>query len=235
MPTPSQRGVSGAAARRPSGAPLVVFVAGADARDATGWQPTLDALSPRYRVLRWQQPGASGSDPTLAAAALAKTLSQAIRAGEGSTVYLCGHGVGGITALAFAAAGPERLRGLILVDTTPEPLSAASLEALNRSTDVAQASAESAWPQSLGFLDRLEHITTPTLVVAGEADAPFFQRGAELLHGWMPFSRLVRIPHSAHEPQRENTAAFLGELTAFLHEIEASRAENEQPAAKETP
>jgi pimeloyl-ACP methyl ester carboxylesterase len=234
MPSRSQRGVW-PAARGPSGAALIVLVAGADGNDAAGWQATIDRLTRRYRVLLWQPPGGSSGDPTVAALALAETLTQAIRAGEGSTVYLCGHGVGGITALAFAAVQPERLRGLILVDTTPEPLAAATLAELNRGPEQSTTSAATTWPPSPGFLDRLEHITTPTLVVAGEADAPFFQRGAELLHGWMPFSRLVRVSSSAHEPHRENPAAFLSELTAFLNEIERSRADNEQPAAEETP
>jgi pimeloyl-ACP methyl ester carboxylesterase len=234
MPGPSQRGVP-PAGRGPFGAPLVVIVAGADANDAAGWHATIEALTERYRVLFWRPPGTSTSDPTVQASALAAMLTQAIRAGEGSTIYLCGHGADGVTALAFAAANPDRLRGLVLVDTTPEPLAAATLAALNRGPLENTASAATTWPRSPGFLDRLEHITTPTLVVVGEADAPFFQRGAELLHGWMPFSRLVRIPRSAHEPHRENVAAFLMELTAFLSEIEGSQAHDEQPAAEETP
>ena len=68
----------------------------------------------------------------------------------------------------------------------------------------------------------LGQIGAPTLVVVGERDLPALQRGAELLHGWIPNSRLVRVPNAAHHPHRDAPEPFMELVLAFLREVDAS-------------
>ena len=197
-----------------SSAPLIALRCAEDG--PFDWRATAEALA------GWMQVLVVGpldeTTPTVAATQLAAALG----AQQRGPVYLCGHDFGGAIALAFAAAFPDRLLGLILVDTTPEPYQPEEDAASDEDATVVAMMRR----RSPGFLSRLEFITTPTLVIAGEADAPFFQRGAELLHGWMPFSRLVRIPNAAHRPQVENPAVFAAEVAAFLREMETARNES---------
>lgn len=67
----------------------------------------------------------------------------------------------------------------------------------------------------------LGEIQAPTLVAVGERDLPALQRGAELLHGWIPNSRLVRVPHAAHHPHRDAPEPFMELVLAFLREVDA--------------
>lgn len=195
--------------------PALLIVLAGHGDDALAWKATREALRSQIPVV-FAGPFAEPTPIDAAARLAAWLVSEQV-----GPIYLGGHDFGGVIALAFAAAYPDRLLGLILVDTSPEPYVLAQENEPDSSTAIVQAQAEA--PRSPDLLDRLEFITTPTLVVAGEADAPFFQRGAELLHGWLPFSRLVRIANAAHRPHLENLEAFAAELAAFLREMEASR------------
>ena len=183
--------------------------------DPPAWQEAQQALG-RDAILEIHAGFYEGSP--LAAAAL---LINALDALHQSPDYFCGDDFGGTIALAVAALFPARLRGLVLVGTSPEPYEPDDGETDSDVDGIVAVT--SPRRRSSGFMDRLESITTPALIVVGEADAPFYQRGAELLHGWMPFSRLVRIPNAAHRPHVENPAAIGVEVAAFLHEMEASR------------
>ncbi len=96
-------------------------------------------------------------------------------------------------------------------------------EAAQAAHDPSQQAMLARWAAFDGVVDRLEAITIETLVLVGEGDAPFTQEGAELLHGWMPFSRLVRVPESGFRPHAENPSAFDEEVLAFLREVEGFR------------
>lgn len=183
--------------------------------DSASWQTVQSALRDDA-VLSIYGPFGEAS-PRDAAARLRDALDEEQLGPD----YLCGHDFGGAIALALAAAQPWRVRGLILVDTSPEPYQPDDGETDSGVGGIVAVT--SPRRRSPGFMERLEFITTPALIVVGEADAPFFQRGAELLHGWMPFSRLLRIPNAAHRPHVENPAAFAAEVAAFLREMEASR------------
>lgn len=191
---------------------ITVAVAGDDPSE---WQSLAEALG-RGRRVSVSGPFADTSPVDAAARLVAAWDAQQLGPG-----YLCGCDFGGAIALAAAVAAPGRVLGLILVGVTPEPYSPEVVDEL----DAASAATASvpARRRSPGFMGRLEFITTAALIVVGEADAPFFQRGAELLHGWMPFSRLVRIPGAGHRPQIENAPAFVAEVAAFLREMEAAR------------
>jgi pimeloyl-ACP methyl ester carboxylesterase len=65
-------------------------------------------------------------------------------------------------------------------------------------------------------------ITVPTLVLVGEQEGPALQHGAELLHGWIPTSRLVRVEGAGHPAAIERPEAFELLVLSFLAEVDAS-------------
>lgn len=65
-------------------------------------------------------------------------------------------------------------------------------------------------------------ITAPTLVMVGEMDGPPLQRGAELLHGWIPTSRLVRIEGAGHHPHVDQPDDVERLVLSFIDEVEAA-------------
>lgn len=87
-------------------------------------RPTIDALARSFRVLTFALSGerASGMnfDPALGMDNYARQVASTLdRAGAGDAI-ICGISFGGLPALRFAAAHPERTGGLILV-STPGP------------------------------------------------------------------------------------------------------------------
>ncbi|HZU77830.1 MAG TPA: alpha/beta fold hydrolase [Dehalococcoidia bacterium] len=222
--------------------------------DARGWSPQMEPLAARFRLVAPDLPGQGESEAPpqfadYAVEAQAEVVAALLEHLEIERAHVAGHALGGIVALAFALAYPERLAGLILESTSPEPLPDALRERMRRALtrdqergpgggETMAASARSlrsrsgeteeapptpaAWALVAfdGFVPRLETLTAPTLVVVGESDSAFLQRGAELLHVWIPFSRLVRVPNAARVPHQENPAAFAAEVAGFLREVE---------------
>jgi pimeloyl-ACP methyl ester carboxylesterase len=108
----------------PRDAPAIVLLHGSNA-DLHTWDRWAAALSPRYRVIRYDQRGhgltgpAPDSDYTRAAFA-ADVGRVADRLGLKRFV-LAGNSMGGGIALEYALAHPERLDGLVLVDAAGAP------------------------------------------------------------------------------------------------------------------
>lgn len=89
------------------------------------WQPQLDALSDRYRVLAVGLTGFGGSSAFPGTPSLAQMADDVatflIGLGITTPVVLGGLSMGGYVALAFARQHASRLKGLILADTRAEP------------------------------------------------------------------------------------------------------------------
>jgi pimeloyl-ACP methyl ester carboxylesterase len=68
------------------------------------------------------------------------------------------------------------------------------------------------------LVPRLGEIRCPTLVLVGEADAPFV-REAELLAEHIPHARRAVVPDAGHQPQLENPAAWLAAIGAHLGRV----------------
>ena len=137
-------GMRGLAPPRPSASgafghgPSIVLVHGLGSR-AEHWLPTARLLARRHRVVLVDLPGHGLSEMpeplTLEHAAQALDLALANEAKV--PCVLVGHSVGGLVAAAEALDHPERVRGLVLVETALKPQivgaeRAALLEALGR-------------------------------------------------------------------------------------------------------
>lgn len=138
---------------RGGGVPLL-FVHGFPL-DGTLWQPQVDALSDEYRVIVPDLRGFGGSTVSLAMtmeqyADDLRAFLDELRIDE---VVLVGLSMGGYVALAFCRLAPNRLRGLVLVDTRPQ---ADSDEArANRTATARQVMEDGAAALADSMLDRL--------------------------------------------------------------------------------
>ena len=110
----------------PRDAPEIVLLHGSNA-DLHTWQPWVDRLRARYRVIRFDQRGhgltgpAPGAYDTDAFAADIETFADRLKLGR---FVLAGNSMGGANAARFAMLHPERLRGLVLIDAGGAPIHA---------------------------------------------------------------------------------------------------------------
>jgi pimeloyl-ACP methyl ester carboxylesterase len=93
--------------------------------DLHTWQPWVDALKRKYRVIRFDQVGhgLTGPDPAgdYSRANYVADIREVADVLGLKRFILAGHSMGGKHALAFALAYPERLLGLVLVDASGIP------------------------------------------------------------------------------------------------------------------
>ena len=83
------------------------------------WAPTLPALA-GHRVLAWDMPGYGASPPVEPGfPALADALGRMLDAAGVERADIVGHSIGGMVALEFALAAPERVRSLTLYASPP--------------------------------------------------------------------------------------------------------------------
>lgn len=84
------------------------------------WDGQVPALADKYRVLRYDQRGHGASEapePPYSFDMLAEDAKGLLDGLGIETVHFCGFSMGGMTALAFAAKYPDRVRSLALCDT----------------------------------------------------------------------------------------------------------------------
>lgn len=109
----------------PKDAPAIVLLHGSNA-DLLTWEPWAAALKGQYRVIRFDQVGhgLTGPDPKhdySRANYVADVLAVADTLGL-ERFIIGGNSMGGKHALAFAAAHPDRVAGLVLVDASGGPM-----------------------------------------------------------------------------------------------------------------
>jgi pimeloyl-ACP methyl ester carboxylesterase len=94
------------------------------AGDCTHWSPVLEALAPRRRVVAMDFSG-HGLSPAARGRYSIRRLAQDVLAVANTQnlehFVLVGHSMGALVAAEFAAAGPQRVKKLILVDAPPAP------------------------------------------------------------------------------------------------------------------
>jgi pimeloyl-ACP methyl ester carboxylesterase len=117
--------------------PTVVLVHGLGSR-AEHWLPVARRLARQYRVVLVELPGhgSSGMPEPFSLERATQALGQALDAESREPVILVGHSVGGLVAVSAALAQPQRVRGLVLVETLLEPqLAGAELDAMLHELD----------------------------------------------------------------------------------------------------
>lgn len=136
---------------------------------ARTWDHTAVALSDRYRVLALDQRGHGDSDwaPRYGIGPMAADLLAFMDALQFREVTLMGLSMGGMVSFVFAAAHPERVRRLMVLDIGPEiaPVGARNLAAAAAGSDVfasedeafAQARAANPRPTDETLRHRVRH------------------------------------------------------------------------------
>src|SRR5262245_43331877 len=111
---------------RLAGVPVVVLEAGAG-QGVEAWGKVQPAIAEFARVCAYDRPGLrrhwANDEPPPAATpdAVVATLDDALTsAGERSPYVLVGHSYGGMIVLLYATRYPERVKGVVLIDSTHE-------------------------------------------------------------------------------------------------------------------
>ncbi len=107
--------------REAGSGPPVLFLHGLG-MTRTGFDPQLAALADRYRCIAWDMPGYGASPPPaseLSFPLLADAVVGLIDALGETRVHLAGLSLGGQIALHTALRHPQRLRSLVLLDSSP--------------------------------------------------------------------------------------------------------------------
>ena len=108
----------------PRDAPVIVLLHGSNA-DLHTWQPWVDRLETRYRLIRFDQRGhglTGAAEGGYDADAFARDIEAFADALKLDRFVLAGNSMGGANALRFAMQHPERLAGLVLVDAGGAPV-----------------------------------------------------------------------------------------------------------------
>ena len=104
------------------------------------WKPMLNALSQKYRVILVDLPG-HGNSPLVGHSNsikdMALGLNRIFEELQIETVKFVGHSMGGYVALAFAEIFPNRTKGVLLLNSTPEADSAARKKMRKHAIDMA--------------------------------------------------------------------------------------------------
>ena len=103
----------------PADAPLLVFV-NSLGTDLRVWDALLPKLADRFCCVRYDKRGHGLTDATpgpYSIAGLAADLAALLDARGARGVVVCGLSIGGMIAQALAAARPDLVRGLVLMDT----------------------------------------------------------------------------------------------------------------------
>ena len=218
---------------------------------AAMWEPNLAAFAAQRAVVAWDQRGHARSDapenPALyshehAMADMAALLDEI----DAARAVLCGMSLGGYLSLRFTALHPERVTGLILVDTGPgyrrdserdgwnaycdevaDDLETRGLAALRDSPEVAQhpdaAGLAHAARGIMGQRDALVAeslgaVAVPTLVVVGSEDDPFL-RAADYMAAKIPNAVKVVVDGAGHAANMDRPEVFNAAVTDFLEAL----------------
>lgn len=114
------RDVDGAIAWREAGdGDVLLFLHGLGG-SRTAWEPQLESLSDQWRCVAWDMPGYGSSSPIspLTFEAIADAVAELLDRLEADAAHLCGLSFGGHHALHTALRHPDRVRSLVLADSS---------------------------------------------------------------------------------------------------------------------
>jgi pimeloyl-ACP methyl ester carboxylesterase len=200
---------------------------------ARDWANLVGPLSERHRVITWDLRGhgaaESPDDPAQYSVELSLADMTALldRAGAERAV-LVGHSLGGYLSLAFHHAHPERVAGLVLVDTGPGYRKDEARAGWNRMVEERARTFEAKGATGLAHaargilaqrdgrvIESLPSIRVPTLVIVGEKDETFLA-GSRYMADKIPGAKLEVIAGAGHSPQETHPEEVLRALAACL-------------------
>lgn len=206
------------------------------------WRGQVDALAARHSLILWDMPGHGRTicpdqpeyfteDETIA------DMGAIIDALGLTQVVVGGLSLGGYMSLAFHRSLPERVAGLLVVDTGPgfrhdEPRNAWNMRALAtaakhderaRSGNAASAGLANAargmlTQRDASVIECLSGISCPTMVVVGANDTPFLA-AADMMANKIPHAEKHVIPGAGHMANIDRPEAFNGVVLSFLERI----------------
>ena len=149
---------------------------------------------------------------------------------------LGGHSLGGYLSLSFRIAHPERVRGLVLIDTGPGYRDDKARAGWNRFVDREASQLAAVHGEAIAarmmltaegilkqhdasVIESLSDIDVPTLVIVGEKDEPFLA-GSSYMASKIADAELVVIEGAGHSPNISHRDAFDAAFVEFLARLE---------------
>jgi pimeloyl-ACP methyl ester carboxylesterase len=232
-----------------SGSPAVLLSHGFAATSAM-FAPNISAIAARHQVVTWDLRGHGGSDSPAAREsyspdAVLHDMAALLTHCQLGRAVLGGHSLGGYLSLDFTLRFPERVAGLVLIDTGPgfrndtardgwnkraegtaTRLTERGLGALGSSAELHAdehrdaaglilAARHTLTQRDSHVLEGLSRIAVPALVIVGAEDAPF-RAAADYMAAKIPAARQVVIPGAGHAPNVDRPELFNQALCDFL-------------------
>lgn len=218
--------------------PPLVLVHGL-AGSSRWWRHNVPALARQFRVYTIDLVGFGGSrgGPPFALNEAPAILGAWLRQLDLAPCALVGHSMGGLVAADLAAAAPELVSRLVLVDAAALPIGRRYVRHLWGLAGIARyarlsllpvllADSLRAGPRTLlgaiwqllaaDISPRLGAIRAPTLVIWGEHDKLLPLELGRRLQASIPGAELAVIAGAGHNPMWERPPAFNQALLAFL-------------------
>lgn len=203
------------------------------------WKRALDLFSPRYRLYAPDLPGHGQTPPRLPwrLREVAAMLAAWMRALEMPPATLVGHSMGGALAILLAAAEPQMVNRLVLVNAIGVPLQHPFLRTLTRAGQGMANHQNARYTSRYGDSRRLQSlarwqathevvecdlrpdlrlIRCPTLIIWGIRDPLLPAQSAVALQRSIQGAELVMLPNVRHHPARQVPDAFDAILEQFL-------------------
>jgi pimeloyl-ACP methyl ester carboxylesterase len=195
-------------------------------RSATDWQPIIDRLGDKYRMIALDLRGHGGSSRTAQYSfeLMRDDLGEFADALRLSRFHLIGHSMGATISILFAERSPGRIDHLVLEDTPPpsgrDQIPAPPVEApepvLFDWAVLAPIIHQLNNPDPAWWTD-LGNISSPTLVIGGGHDSFIDQTELSDMVSRIPKARLVTI-EAGHQVHTTKPDEFTSAVQAFLTE-----------------
>lgn len=189
------------------------------------WDRNVPALMDERVLITWDLRGHGGSDtPGDPAAygyeACLGDMEALLDAAGAERAVLCGQSLGGFLSLRFNLEHPERVAGLVLVDTGPGFRDSEARERWN-----ADARERPDGPvrevlvqHDSAVLDSLASVSAPSLVVVGSEDALFLP-AAEVMARRIPGARKLVLEGAGHMANVDASNEFNAAVNDFLEDL----------------
>ena len=223
-------------ARHGTAGDAIVFVHGYGGA-LEDWSRQVREFARDHRVLVFDHRGhgASAGPPDESAYTvehLASDTERVIACAGFRDFHLVGHSIGGAVAQEIALRRPDRVRSLVLCDTTdwfgdhdepggtpPFVPAALARTAADREASMSKVALRGTWSGLLawrGTRDRAPAIAPRTLVIYGDRDASRIVEGSTRLAERIPGARTAVVRGAGHAPHQERPDAWNAALRRFL-------------------